>query len=38
MRCMADASVVARSFRNNPVIAPFIMVFTAVLAFFATCV
>jgi hypothetical protein len=38
MRGMAVASVVARSFRNNPVIAPFIMVFTAVLAFFVSCV
>jgi hypothetical protein len=32
------ASVVVRNDRNNPVITPFIMVFTAVLAFFASCV
>jgi hypothetical protein len=32
------ASVVVATFGNNPLIAPFIMVFTAVLAFFAGCV
>ncbi len=32
------ASVVAPAFGNNPLIAPFIMVFAAVLAFFAGCV
>ncbi|WP_268871180.1 hypothetical protein [Pseudomonas sp. Ant30-3] len=32
------ASVVAHTFGNNPVIAPFITVFAAVLAFFVSCV
>jgi hypothetical protein len=32
------ASVVVATFGNNPLIAPFIMVFTTVLAFFAGCV
>jgi hypothetical protein len=32
------ASVVGHLHGNNPVITPFIMVFTAVLAFFASCV
>ncbi|WP_426201627.1 hypothetical protein [Pseudomonas sp. TWP3-1] len=32
------ASVVARAHRNNPLIAPFIMVYATVLAFFAGCV
>ncbi|EPA95788.1 hypothetical protein PG5_37540 [Pseudomonas sp. G5(2012)] len=38
MRSVAVASVVARSSRNNPVIAPFITVFAAVLAFLGSYV
>ncbi|CAI8979436.1 hypothetical protein EMIT0P44_60090 [Pseudomonas sp. IT-P44] len=38
MRDMAVASVVAHTCGNNRLIAPFIMVFTAVLAFFVSCV